>query len=70
MRWSVSKSFKLGPFRLTVSKTGVSVSVGVPGARVNANTKGQVGVRVGKKGFSFTKSKKLFPKIDPSKLLE
>ena len=35
------KSKKLGPFRLTVSKSGFSVSSGVKGARVSMNSKRQ-----------------------------
>lgn len=69
MRWSISKSFNLGPLKITVSKTAITCSLGVPGARVSANTKGEVGMRVGKKGFAYTKRKKLLPGVDPSKLL-
>lgn len=36
------KSTKLGPFRLTASKSGLSVSGGVKGARVSVNSKGEV----------------------------
>lgn len=60
MRLSASKTFKLGPLNLTVSKTGISASVGIPGARVGVNSKGQVNYRLGKKGFAYTKSKKVF----------
>lgn len=63
MRWSVSESWKLGPLRFTVSKSGVSLSVGVPGARVGLNSKGQARVRVGKKGFSWQKQKKILPNV-------
>lgn len=70
MRWSVSKGFKFGPFRLTVSKSGLTASVGVPGARVSLNTQGKARVRVGKKGFAWTKEKKILPGIDPAKLIE
>ncbi len=60
MRLSASKTFKLGPLNLTVSKTGLSASIGVPGARVGINSKGRVNYRLGKKGFSYNKSKKAF----------
>lgn len=36
------KSKKLGPLRLTASKSGLSMSGGVRGARVSANTKGEM----------------------------
>ena len=61
MRISVSKGWTLGPFKATVSKTGVNLSVGVPGARVGINTKGVGSVRIGKKGFAWNKRKKLLP---------
>jgi len=63
MRWSVSEGWAFGPFKCTVSKTGVSLSVGVPGARVGINSSGRANIRVGKKGFAYTKSKKLLPKV-------
>lgn len=63
MRWSVSEGWSFGPFKATVSKTGISVSVGVPGARVGLNTKGQANIRIGKKGFAWTKRKKVLPNL-------
>lgn len=69
MRWSISKSFNLGPLRITMSKSGLSFSLGVPGARASLNTKGEAGIRVGKGGLAFTKRKKVLPKLDPSQLL-
>lgn len=36
------KSKKFGPFRLTFTKSGVSVSGGGPGARVSVNSRGEV----------------------------
>ncbi len=59
MRASLSKTFSFGPFKLTVSKSGITGSVGVPGARVSMNTKGEAGVRVGTKGLAYTKKKKI-----------
>lgn len=63
MRWSVSKSFNIGPIRVTASKSGLTFSFGVPGARASINTKGEAGMRVGKKGFAYTKRKKVLPSL-------
>lgn len=63
MRWSISKSINLGPLRLTFSKTGLTVSMGVPGARASLNTKGEGGIRIGAKGLAYTKKKKLLPSL-------
>jgi hypothetical protein len=51
------KTVKVGPFRMTVSRSGVSTSAGVKGARVRANSNGRKSVSVGRKGFRFTRSK-------------
>jgi hypothetical protein len=40
MSWSYRKSFGSGLFRVNFSKSGVSYSVGVKGARVNIGPKG------------------------------
>ncbi|MCW3463462.1 DUF4236 domain-containing protein [Chitinophaga nivalis] len=40
MSWSYRKSIGVGPFRVNFSKSGVSYSVGVKGARVHVNTHG------------------------------
>ena len=42
MGFSYRKSVKLGPFRMTASKSGVSYSVGVKGARVTKRANGKV----------------------------
>jgi hypothetical protein len=42
MGWTFRKSKKLGPFRLTASPRGLSLSGGVPGARASINTRGEV----------------------------
>ena len=42
MSWRCRRSTKIGPFRLTATERGFSTSVGVPGARIGINTKGQV----------------------------
>lgn len=55
MKVSLSKSWNLGPFKATVSKTAVSLSIGIPGARVGINTNGQVFYRIGSGGLSYQK---------------
>jgi hypothetical protein len=47
MGWQLRKSKKIGPLRLTASKSGVSMSAGAPGARVSVNSKGQARRTVG-----------------------
>jgi hypothetical protein len=42
MGFSYRKSVKMGPFRMTASKSGVSYSVGVKGARVTRRANGRV----------------------------
>lgn len=42
MGWRFRRSVGVGSFRLTATKRGFSTSVGVPGARIGINTKGQV----------------------------
>jgi hypothetical protein len=69
MRFSLSETKSFGPFSVTASKTGLTFSIGIPGFRVAINTKGEVRTRVGAKGFSWQKSKKVFDGVDPSKLL-
>lgn len=51
MRFSISKTVRLGPVSLTFPKSGVNVSVGVPGTRVSVNTKGEGTIRVGSQGL-------------------
>jgi hypothetical protein len=41
MGWSFRKSLNFGPFRITLSKTGVSYSVGAGGFRTGINSKGR-----------------------------
>jgi hypothetical protein len=59
MKLNISKTWSAGPMKFTLSKSGGTVSVGVPGARVSLNTKGVGKVRVGAAGFNYQKSKKL-----------
>lgn len=42
MGWRFRKSVKLGPFRMTFSKSGVSTSVGVKGARITKRADGKI----------------------------
>ena|SRR2546427_5338656 len=42
MGWYLRKSFKLGPFRINLSKSGLGGSVGVRGARVGLDAKGRL----------------------------
>ena len=48
MGFRFRKSFKAGPFRATISKSGISTSFGVKGARItkkaNGNTMSTVGI--------------------------
>jgi hypothetical protein len=59
MRTSISQTFNLGLAKVTVSKSGLSVSTGIPGLRFSLNSKGQAGVRVGANGLSYAKTKKI-----------
>ncbi len=65
MRLSLSKTFKLLPaglLNMTVGKSGISFSSGIPGARVGVNSKGQGRVSLGIPGIPglrWTKSKKV-----------
>lgn len=47
MGWNFRKSKKVGPFRMTVSKSGVSASAGVKGFRVTKSTSGRTTKTVG-----------------------
>jgi hypothetical protein len=52
MGFYVRKSIKAGPFRYNLSKSGVGVSVGVPGFRVGAGPRGNY-IRAGKGGVYY-----------------
>lgn len=56
MGFRYRKSFKAGPFRATISKSGVSYSVGAKGARITklANGKVQKTVSIPGSGLSYT----------------
>jgi DNA polymerase-3 subunit epsilon len=40
MGWYFRKSLRAGPVRVNVSKSGIGVSAGVPGARVGVGPRG------------------------------
>lgn len=42
MAWRFRRSTKIGPFRFTATRRGFSTSVGVRGARIGVNSKGQI----------------------------
>lgn len=42
MGWEFRKSLRMGPFRVTLSKRGLSYSAGVKGARVTKRVDGKV----------------------------
>jgi uncharacterized membrane-anchored protein YhcB (DUF1043 family) len=52
MGWSYRKSFGSGPFRINLSKSGVSFSAGVKGARVNIGPRGTY-VNLSSHGISY-----------------
>jgi DNA polymerase-3 subunit epsilon len=52
MGYYVRKSLKAGPFRVSLSKSGVGVSTGVPGFRVGSGPRGNY-VRAGKHGVYY-----------------
>ena len=41
MGWTFRKSFTLGPFRVNISKSGISYSVGLGGFRWGVDSKGR-----------------------------
>lgn len=47
----IRKSFKAGPFRLNLSKSGLGVSAGVKGARVGIDAKGRAYTHAGRYGL-------------------
>jgi hypothetical protein len=52
MGWSYRKSFGSGPFRINFSKSGISYSVGVKGARVSVGSRGTY-VNLSSHGISY-----------------
>jgi len=58
-KWQLRRSKKVGPFRLNLSKHGVSASAGVKGARLSANSKGELHRTTGLPGTGVYKRDKL-----------
>lgn len=58
MGWTFRKSFNLGPFRINLSKGGISYSVGIAGFRWGVDTKGKSykSVNVPGTGFNYRSS--------------
>jgi Protein of unknown function (DUF4236) len=54
MGWYLRKSFGFGPLRVNLSKSGIGYSVGVPGARIGANSRGTY-IRMGRGGVYYQK---------------
>jgi hypothetical protein len=52
MPFYIRKSLKAGPFRFNLSKSGVGVSVGIPGFRVGSGPRGNY-VHTGRNGFYY-----------------
>jgi len=53
MGWFLRKSFRLGPLRFNLSKSGVGVSAGVKGARIGMDARGRGYVAGGRAGLYF-----------------
>ncbi|MGQ9495791.1 MAG: DUF4236 domain-containing protein [Thermoanaerobaculaceae bacterium] len=51
MGFYIRKSFRMGPIRLNLSKSGLGVSIGVPGARVGLTPLGESYVHLGRGGI-------------------
>lgn len=60
MSWAFRKSLTIGPFRVTVSKSGISYSVGTKGFRTGVNAKGReyTTVSIPESGLRYTKYQK------------
>jgi hypothetical protein len=71
MSFYVRKSIKAGPFRYNLSKSGVGVSVGVPGFRIGTGPRGNY-IRAGKGGVYYratlggSSSRKAHPQTRPA----
>lgn len=56
MGFYLRKSFKLGPIRLNLSKSGVGISAGVKGARVGVDARGKKYLHVGRGGIYYRRT--------------
>lgn len=70
MGMNFRKSYKFGPFRTTISKSGISTSVGVKGARITKRADGKIQTTVGIPGtgisYTSTASKRRAPAAEVS----
>jgi hypothetical protein len=53
MGFYIRKSFKFGPIRFNLSKSGLGVSAGVKGARIGIDAKGEKYVHLGRGGIYY-----------------
>lgn len=53
MGFYIRKSFRLGPFRFNLSKSGVGMSAGVKGGRVGVDARGKSYVHFGRGGIYY-----------------
>lgn len=53
MGFYLRKSFKLGPVRFNLSKSGVGISAGIKGARVGVNARGKKYIHLGRGGIYY-----------------
>ena len=67
MAWQLRRSKGFGPFRVTLTKRGLSGSVGIPGFRMSTNTRGQVRRTVRIPGTGIYNTKVLNPKTAAAK---
>ena len=60
MGWSYRKSVKLGPFRVSISKSGVGYSLGGKGFRTGVSSRGRkyTSVSIPGTGLRYAKSRK------------
>ena len=56
MGFYLRKSFRAGPFRLNLSKSGIGASFGVTGARVGLSSRGRAYVHGGRGGVYYRKT--------------
>jgi hypothetical protein len=53
MGFYIRKSFRLGPFRFNLSKSGIGLSAGAKGARVGVDARGRSYVHFGRGGIYY-----------------
>ena len=56
MGFYIRKSFRLGPIRFNLSKSGVGLSAGVRGARIGVNARRKRYIHLGRGGIYYRKS--------------